>query len=290
MPNAQAQAHRPPPNRHRLATGHTRPPASSTACSPLIPTSRSSAKTRHSARQVTRQHCGDSFSRHQGGRFESILAQAPLELGTLRSAVGGHSTLCRTSEVQIVQVTANPSRPVPAMIGTGFGGLWAVMGALALPRPWTPWAAGAAVTISLILMARLWFAASYEGSDLFRRSAYRLAVALEILALGVIGYLLPQYGLQAYFVPAIGIIVGLHFIGLWRASGRTKYLWITATMCAVSTAAIALPAAGAGLLNERALFACYGNALVLWVAAARRPALQPDISVQQACPEAIAGH
>ena len=184
----------------------------------------------------------------------------------------------RTSEVQIVQLRVNPSRPVPAMIGTGFGGLWAVMGALALPRPWTPWAAGAAVTISLILTGRLWLSTSPEGSGLFRRSAYRLAVALEIVALGVIGYLLPRYGLQAYFVPAIGIIVGLHFIGLWRASGKTKYLWITGTMCAVSTAAIALPVAAVGLLNERALFACYGNALVLWVAAARRPRLQPDIA------------
>jgi hypothetical protein len=192
------------------------------------------------------------------------------------SAAGGYSGSCRTSEVQIVLLTANSSRPVPAVVGTGFGGLWAVMGALALPRPWTPWAAGAAVTISLILTGRLWFSTSPGGSGLFRRSAYRLAVALQIVALGVIGYLLPRYGLQDYFVPAIGIIAGLHFIGLWRASGSAKYLWITGTMCAVSAAAIALPAASFGLLNERALFACYGNALVLWVGAARRPKLQTD--------------
>lgn len=82
--------------------------------------------------------------------------------------------------------------------------------------------------------------------------------------------LLPRYGLQAYLVPTIGIIVGLHFIGLWRASGETAFLGIAAAMCAVSTAAMVLPDGPVGSLNPRALFASYGSALVLWVTAARR--------------------
>ncbi|MGH8219803.1 MAG: hypothetical protein ACREUT_14760 [Steroidobacteraceae bacterium] len=156
------------------------------------------------------------------------------------------------------------------MIGTSFGGLWGVMGALALPRSWTLWAAGAAVIITVILLGRLSSSAAPQSSGLFRQSAYWLAVVLEIGAVMAAGYLLPRYGLQADFVPAIGIIVGLHFIGLWRASGKTVFLWIAGTMCAVSASAIALPNSPVGFLNPRVLFASYGNALVLWVSAARR--------------------
>lgn len=170
----------------------------------------------------------------------------------------------------MVEQAVKPTRPVPAMIGTGFGGLWAVIGAVALPRSWTPWAIGAAVAIALILIGRLLLSAAPESGGLFRRNAYRVAVIAEVVALAAAGYLLPRYRLAAYFIPAIGIIVGLHFIGLWRASGKTTFLWIAGTMCAVSAASIALPVAPAGFFNARMLFASYGNALILWVGAARR--------------------
>lgn len=156
------------------------------------------------------------------------------------------------------------------MIGTGFGGFWAIMGALALPRAFTTWAAAGAAALTLILLGRLWLSAAPQRSGFFRRSAYRVAVVLEIVALVAAGYLLPRSGLAAYLVPVIGIIVGLHFIGLWRASGNRIFLLIAGAMCAVSAVAMALPAAPAGFLNARALFASYGNALVLWVGAARR--------------------
>jgi hypothetical protein len=156
------------------------------------------------------------------------------------------------------------------MIGTGFGGLWAVMGAMGLPRSWTPWAVAAALVIALFLLGRLWFSASPDGTRLFRRSAYLIAVVLEVAALVACGYLLPRYGLQAYFVPAIGIIVGLHFIGLWRASAKPVFLWVAGAICAISVAAIVLPAEPEGVLNPRVIFASYGNAMVLWISAARR--------------------
>lgn len=162
------------------------------------------------------------------------------------------------------------------MIGIGFGGVWGVIGAVALPRSWTPWAIAAALAITLVLMVRLWRFVPAENSGLFRRSAYRVAVIAEVLAIVAASYILPRNGLEAYFVPAIGIIVGLHFLGLWRASGKTVFLGIAGSMCAVSAAAIALPAAPLGLLNPRVLFAGYANALVLWVGASRRSELAPS--------------
>lgn len=169
-----------------------------------------------------------------------------------------------------MELTAKASRPVAEMIGAGFGGLWAVMGAAGLPRSWTPWAAAAALAITLFLIGRLWFSASPNSTGLFRRGAYRITVILEVAALAASGYLLPRYGLQAYFVPAIGIIVGLHFIGLWRASAKPIFLWIAAALCAISAAASVLPAAPEGFLNPRVVFASYGNAMVLWISTARR--------------------
>lgn len=145
-----------------------------------------------------------------------------------------------------------------------------MMGAMGLPRSWTPWAAVAAIAIALFLLGRLWFSASSDSTGLFRRRAYLIAVLLEVAALAGSGIVLPRYGLQAYVVPVIGIIVGLHFIGLWRASAKPIFLWIAGAMCAVSTAAIVLPAAPTGFLNPRAVFASYGNALVLWISSARR--------------------
>ncbi len=125
-----------------------------------------------------------------------------------------------------MELAVKRNRPVPVMIGTAFGGLWAAMGALALPRPWTPWAVGGAVILCLILLRRLWFSTARESGGLFRRNAYWVAVVLEVAALVAADYLLARYGLEAYLVPAIGIIVGLHFIGLWKATGKTVFFWI----------------------------------------------------------------
>ena len=155
------------------------------------------------------------------------------------------------------------------MIGTGAGGFWALIGGTALPRSWTLWADGVAVILTVILMRRLWSSATPNRRDLFRRHAYRVAVALEVVALAAVGVLLVRYRLEAYLVPAIGIVVGLHFIGLWRASAQSKYLWIAGAMCAISAVSIALPTAPIGLLNERMLFAGYGNAVILWIGATR---------------------
>jgi hypothetical protein len=167
------------------------------------------------------------------------------------------------------------SRPIGGTVGLVFGGLWSMLGASALPPAWqTPAAlAGLAVTVALIVL--LWRTASPGGGTrLFGRWAYLLAVALEVAALVVANNLLPRYGLGAYLIPAVGIIVGLHFIGLWKATGLVRFLWIAGAMCAVSAAAAALPALH-GAIHLRDVAAGFGNALVLWIGAGRpnKPAL-----------------
>ncbi|MFT3978805.1 MAG: hypothetical protein QM688_17115, partial [Sphingomonas bacterium] len=68
-------------------------------------------------------------------------------------------------------------------------------------------------------------------------------------------------GLGDYFLCAVGVIVGLHFIGLWRANGEARFLHIALAMCMVSIGAMLLP------LAWRDASLGFGNALVLWVGA-----------------------
>ena len=168
----------------------------------------------------------------------------------------------------------NPSpqraRPIPATIGLIFGGLWFWLGALALPPAWRTPAGllGALITVGLIV--RLWRAQSQAdaGAGMFRRGAYLVAVALEIAAIYTASALLPKYGLQGYFIQAVGVIVGLHFIGLWRATGAARFLWIAGAMCVVSLLAALLPAAWQAL-DPRNVAAGIGDAVVLWIGAGR---------------------
>jgi hypothetical protein len=51
----------------------------------------------------------------------------------------------------------------------------------------------------------------------------------------------PRFGAQQQVYPAIGCIVGLHFIGLWLATRSTQFLRITAGMCFVSLLSMLKP-------------------------------------------------
>jgi len=143
---------------------------------------------------------------------------------------------------QAVAMTALRSRPIPATIGLFFGGVWGLFGAQALPQDWR--VAGIA-----------------GAGSLFRRRTYYVAVAFEVAAIVAANLLLPRLGLQAYALQALGVIIGLHFIGLWKASGMARFLGIAAAMTAVSLAACMLPA------PLRDMVTGFGNALVLWLGA-----------------------
>ena len=161
------------------------------------------------------------------------------------------------------------SRPYSATIGLVFGGLWSALGAQALPGFWQRPAMLAGAAISLALIVRLWRSPGLTGGGtaLFGRRAYLIAVVLEVLAIVAASNLLPRYGLQADLIEAVGVIVGLHFIGLWYATGISRFLWVAAGMCVASTAALLLPAVLDGI-ELRLAATGFGNALVLWIGAA----------------------
>jgi hypothetical protein len=150
----------------------------------------------------------------------------------------------------------NRPRPIGATVGLLFGGLWCVLGAQALADPWRMAAMVLGGAVTLALAVRVWLAPAIAGSGtgMFRQRAYLVAVLLEVAAIALANRVLPHDCL----VPAVGVIVGLHFIGLWKATGAARFLSISAAMCMVSAASALLP------VGPREAVCGFGNALVLW--------------------------
>ncbi len=166
------------------------------------------------------------------------------------------STIARTRQI------------IPGLIGLTFGGLWALIAVLALPRTDR---AGGIVLVILITMGfllRLWRRTSDLPSRkrFFRTRGYLVSVAFEVIALNIVSATLRHYALSEYLYSATGFIVGLHFIGLWRASGSRRFLSIAAGMCLISLLSAAIPFTWRAI-DLRYVFLGIGNALVLWIGA-----------------------
>jgi hypothetical protein len=165
------------------------------------------------------------------------------------------------------------SKPIPGTIGVMFGGLWALIAVMASPPGWRIPLAAIAMCATMIFIARAWRgrrALPSAAQRLFGRKTYQIAVVGEVIAIYAASALLPGFGWQGYFIQVVGIIVGLHFIGLWKASGSLRFLGIATAMCVVSVITVALPA-NVHLFHLRDFFTGAGNALVLWLGASGSP-------------------
>lgn len=148
-------------------------------------------------------------------------------------------------------------------IGLGFAALWLILGAAALSQPWryVVCASGLVTIAFLVWRARRM---NEPKTGLFRMNRYRIAVTAEFGMIAVTQLLLAKLGLSAYLLPIVGVIVGLHFIGLWWAGGGSIYLGLAGTMTVLNGGALLLrpgsPAmqAVAGLGSAAAL-ACFAG-------------------------------
>lgn len=165
-------------------------------------------------------------------------------------------------------------RPVGETIGASFGGVWWCLGSFGFALGWRVPLALAGLLAAIVLIARLWrtprrpVAGAGPGAKRFDGRVYVIAVAFEAVAITGASYVLFRYGLSSHFIPAVGVIVGLHFIGLWMATGRPVFLWIAGGMCAVSALSSWLPVAWNGF-DPRLTSTGIGNALVLWFGSAQ---------------------
>ena len=146
-----------------------------------------------------------------------------------------------------------------------FAAVWLWIGASALPMPWSA-IAGAVGALGLAAIGwrvlRGWYP---TGGRRFDRTRFRITVALEIAAGLFAGWALGRLGLTAYAWPVIGIIVALHFIGLWWATHDPRFLALTLAMLAVNVVALFFPP-GAAMLAISGL----GSSAALMAAMVRR--------------------
>jgi len=153
------------------------------------------------------------------------------------------------------------------VVGVVFGCAWGVAGATALPRPWQAWAIGSSIGISAVLTVALALPHKQRHSGTFRGHIYGIAVAFEVAAIFGTVWLLGQFALSQFLLPAIGFIVGLHFLGLWKATDLRVFLWTALAMCCV--AAFLPGATENGNVDVRRVVTGLGTALVLWGAGVR---------------------
>jgi hypothetical protein len=152
---------------------------------------------------------------------------------------------------------------IGALIGLAFGVLWFLVGSNALGGP-----AGAAVACAGILLFAAAAVRAIRRRDQwqarpFKTAYYVAAVLAEMVAIAIAHYWLETHGNQALFLPVVGTIVGLHFIGLWLASGQRLFVWLSGAMVAINVAAIIAPLPPRG----RQMVTGFGSSAALLVAA-----------------------
>ena len=155
-----------------------------------------------------------------------------------------------------------------SLIGICFGGLWAGAGSMAFSGIVRGLLLICAVFVTAGLVVRVSRSPAAKNSQggMFHRWPYLIAVVLEALAIAIVVALLPRYGGERYLLQAIGVIVGLHFIGLWKASQSSRFLLISAGMCVVSAMSMLAQPATTGFKAGDVLTG-FGNALILWFGA-----------------------
>jgi hypothetical protein len=141
-----------------------------------------------------------------------------------------------------------------------FACIWSVMGVSALPIALhMPGIAGSLAVSAILTIAVL--QAPLRAAGRFDSAIFGMAVMFEAAAIVAAVILLNRTHEESFIPPAIAAIVGLHFIGLWRATGDFIFVWVATAMCAVGLAAALSP------LPARAPVAGLGSAVALWGAA-----------------------
>jgi hypothetical protein len=157
------------------------------------------------------------------------------------------------------------ARTLGALIGVVFGCAWGIAGASGLRGRGMPAAMLFVLAVSAALVAALLRVPAHGSVGTFRGSVYGVAVALESIGIIVAVALLRRFDHATFMMPVVGFIVGLHFVGLWRATDLRLFAWVAVAICVVCAFAAMLPPDGA--TDGRRVFAGIGCAVVLWTAA-----------------------
>ena len=177
----------------------------------------------------------------------------------------------------LLNLTSQHLRGVAAstFIGAIFALIWGINGSLALSDSWRVGSAAIVIVITLGLVAvsinfyrsagRVPSGANAQTTNPFRTTAYRASVAAMLIALPVASRVLTLNGHEDIIMPAVAIIVGLHFFGLVPAFRNGVFAWIAGGFCLIGLFALFLPVQAGETLELRYAVVGLGCALVLWL-------------------------
>lgn len=132
---------------------------------------------------------------------------------------------------------------IASFVGLGFGLLWLFLGASAVGSPlgWMLGGVGVLLFVAVGIRTALRGWGTAPSGRPFDRRVYFASVAIEIAAIVLAQAWLAAHGRITLLPPVVGVIVGLHFLGLWRAWGRRSFLGLAGAMTAVNLAALLVP-------------------------------------------------
>ena len=140
------------------------------------------------------------------------------------------------------------------------GFLWCLIGAVAFPYAWRM---VVALFAFLILVALLYATARKTSAPTkLDGKIFGMSLAFEIGGIIAAVWLLNSFHEPTFILPAITVIVGLHFIGMWFATDNVTYIQIAIAMCGVGPVSAILP------FPIRMQVAGLSSAVILWAGAA----------------------
>ncbi|CAN5602398.1 hypothetical protein BH09BAC4_BH09BAC4_51310 [soil metagenome] len=128
-----------------------------------------------------------------------------------------------------------------SLIGLGFGWLWWLAGTGVVAG--FPGSVLQVLGILIFALSGIWIVKRRpQAAHRQPRWAFYVgAILVEIAAIALAQAWLTARGLEPLLFPVIGIIVGLHFTGLWPAFGRRRFLVLAGAMMAINLLALLLP-------------------------------------------------
>jgi hypothetical protein len=164
------------------------------------------------------------------------------------------------------------------LITAGFAAFWGWNGSATLPGP-----ARLVTTLLVLVITVIWFGLAHSfyqtarqlpsmpspTTNPFRTHAYWVAVLAQFIAIPIASRLLSFTGHPDAIMPAIAIIVGLHFFGLIPAFRSWLFAGVGAAMVLLASISLTLPPSVAlessgEQLALRAAVVGLGSALILW--------------------------
>ncbi len=164
------------------------------------------------------------------------------------------------------------------VIGSSFAAVWGVQGSAALPG-----LARSVTTLLVLAITLAWFGVAYavhrgahhlpdaptSSPNPFRTRSYWLAVIAQGIAIPVVSRLLVGTGHPDAIMPAVAVIVGLHFFGLVPAFQSWRFGVVGGAMALLAVVSLTLaPQVAVGpsgdRIGVRAAVLGFGCAIILW--------------------------